>query len=206
MRKKILYSRVSTLDQNTARQLTNSESYDMIIEDKCSGSIPLFEREGGKRIQGLIESGVQIELSVHSIDRLGRDLKDILVSLDYFTSFSIPVTFLSQGFSTLAPDGKVNPIAKLLCGILGTVSEMERNSILERQREGIHLAKLKGVYKGRKSGSVETVHQFLSKKDNQNALKLLQKGYKCKEVSKIVGIHVNTVTKIKKLGFQKTDK
>jgi DNA invertase Pin-like site-specific DNA recombinase len=202
MRKKILYSRVSTLDQNTARQLTNSESYDMIIEDKCSGSIPLFDREGGKRLQALIQSDVQIEVSVHSIDRLGRDLKDILVSLDYFSNYSIPVTFVSQGFSTITPDGKINHIAKLLIGILGTVAEMERNSILERQKEGIHVAKLKGVYKGRKCGSVETVHQFLAKKDNQNALRLLQKGYKCKEVSKIVGIHVNTVTKIKKLGFQ----
>jgi DNA invertase Pin-like site-specific DNA recombinase len=201
MRKKILYSRVSTLDQNTARQLTNSESYDMIIEDKCSGSIPLFEREGGKRIQALIESGVQIELSVHSIDRLGRDLKDILVSLDYFTSFSIPVTFLSQGFSTMA-DGKINPIGRLLIGILGTVAEMERNSILERQKEGIHLAKLKGVYTGRKYGSNENVQAFLTKPKNAYALRLLAKQYKCKEVSKIVGIHVNTVTKIKKLGFQ----
>jgi DNA invertase Pin-like site-specific DNA recombinase len=202
MRKKVLYTRVSSFDKNSERQLINAENYDMIIEDKVSGSIALFHREGGKKIQALIEKGVKIELFVHSIDRLGRDLKDILVTLDYFSSCSIPVSFISQGFSTMTSEGKVNAISKLLIGILGTVAEMERNAIKERQLEGIQVAKMKGIYKGRSAGSKENVQKFLSKTQNEKALRLLEKGYKGSEVSKIVGIHVNTVTKIKKLGIQ----
>ena len=51
---KVLYVRVSTLDQNTDRQKNDSKEFDLVIEDKCSGGIPLFNREGGKKILTLI--------------------------------------------------------------------------------------------------------------------------------------------------------
>ena len=47
---RVLYTRVSTLEQKTDRQTVNSSLYDLVVEDKCSGSIPFFEREGGKKI------------------------------------------------------------------------------------------------------------------------------------------------------------
>ncbi len=91
----------------------------------------------------------------------------------------------------------------MIISILGIVGEMERSQIRERQLEGIQIAKLKGVYKGRAEGSKEDVLQFLSKKKNKEALDYLKRGLKGVEVSKLTGLHLNTITKIKKLGLTK---
>lgn len=201
MNKKILYCRCSTLDQKTDRQRINEKEFDIVIEDKVSGAIPFFERQGGKEIQKLVEHKIIRSLSVWTIDRLGRNLLDILSTIRYFSERSIPIYFVSQGLKTLDESGKENAIAKLMISILGTVSEMERNQSKERQLEGIRLAKLKGnVYKGRKEGSKEDVLTFLSKDKNKKTLEYLKKGYKAIEISKLLDININTITKIKKLG------
>lgn len=199
---KVLYCRVSTLDQKTDRQRIDEKSFKLVIEDKCSGAIPFFERNGGKEIKNLIDKGVEFSLSVLTIDRLGRNLRDIINTIHFFTENKTTIHFVSQGLSTLGIDGKENPIAKMMISILGVVGEMERTQIKERQIEGIKIAKLKGVYKGRAEGSKEDISQFLEKPRNKKALELLKKDYKAVEISKITGIHINTITKIKKLGLQ----
>ena len=88
-----------------------------------------------------------------------------------------------------------------MISVLGTVGEMERSQIKERQIEGIRIAKLKGAYKGRKEGSSEDVHAFLDKPKNKKALGFIKKGYKLSEAAKLAGVHKNTMTKIKKLAF-----
>src|SRR5215218_1969801 len=200
----VLYCRVSTLDQKTDRQKVGDKDYGLVIEDKCSGATPFFDREGGREIKKLLDKGVLTSLSVWTIDRLGRDLRDILNTIHFFTSKHISIHFLSQGLVTLDQNGKENPISKLMISILGIVGEMERSQIRERQLEGIKLAKLKGVYKGRVKGSREDVSAFLSKKSNKEALAYLKKGYKAVEVAKLTGLHLNTITKIKKLGLAPT--
>ena len=201
MNKKVLYTRVSTLDQKTDRQRVNESDFNVVIEDKCSGSIPLFEREGGKEILKLMENGVKVSLSVWSIDRMGRDMRDIINSIHYFTENGVPITFISQSLTTIDEQGKENSITKMIISILGIVGEMEKNQIRERQLEGIKIAKLKGVYKGRMQGTKEDPLKFLSKPKNKKVLELLNKGYKGTEISKIVGIHINTITKVKKLNL-----
>lgn len=198
---KVLYCRVSTLDQKTDRQKITEKDYKLVIEDKCSGAIPFFERVGGMEIKKLVEKEVLKSLSVLSIDRLGRDLRDIINTIHFFNERKITIYFISQGLTTLDQNGKENPISKMIISILGVVGEMERAQIRERQLEGIKLAKLKGVYKGRSEGSKEDVLRFLSKEKNKKALDYLKKGYKATEASKLAGIHINTVTKIKKLGL-----
>lgn len=198
---KVLYVRCSTLDQKTDRQRVNEKDFDLVIEDKCSGSIPFFEREGGKEVKKLVDEGVITKLYVYSIDRAGRDLRNIINTIHYFTSKGICINFISQGLSTLNPEGKENAISKLMISILGTVAEMERNQIRERQLDGIRIAKMKKVYKGRKEGSKEDTLAFLSKEKNKKALELLKKGYKAVEISAIAKVHINTITKIKKLGL-----
>lgn len=201
MKVKVLYVRCSTAEQKTDRQRVNEKEFDLVVEDKCSGAVPFFEREGGKEIKKLTDNGVIKSLAIYSIDRAGRDLRDIINTIHYFTSKGICIHFISQGLSTLNPEGKENSISKLIISILGTVAEMERIQIRERQMEGIRIAKLKKVYKGRKSGSTEDRLSFLSKEKNKKALELLKKGYKAVEISKIVEVHINTITKIKKLGL-----
>ncbi len=199
---RILYARTSTFSQSTDRQRVFEKNYDLVVEDKCSGIVPFFEREGGRRISDLLSKGVISSISVWEIDRLGRSLHDILNVVSKFTSLQIPIEFINQGLRTIDENGSENPISKMIISILGVVGEMERTMIKERQREGIELAKLKkNVYLGRKIGSSEDVLDFLSKSKNKTALGYLKKGYKNSEVSKIVGLHPNTITKIKKLGL-----
>jgi DNA invertase Pin-like site-specific DNA recombinase len=193
----ILYTRVSTLEQKTDRQRVNEKDFDSVIEDKCSGAISFFERTGGIEIKKLIDNGILKSLSVWQIDRLGRDLRDIMNTIHYFNQRNIPIFFVSQGLRTLDENGKENPISKLIISILGIVGEMERNQIKERQLEGIRIAKLKGAYKGRQKGSNEDLLSFLNKDRNKKAVEYMKKGYKNTEISKITGLHINTLTKIK---------
>jgi DNA invertase Pin-like site-specific DNA recombinase len=81
------------------------------------------------------------------------------------------------------------------------VAELERSQIRERISEGILIAKQKGVYKGRKIGTSETVLKFLSKPKNANALEYLKKGLKIKEITQLTGLNANTICKVKKLGI-----
>lgn len=195
---KVLYVRVSTLDQKTDRQRVTEKDFDLVIEDKCSGAISFFEREGGKQIKKLVDEGILQTLSVWQIDRLGRDLRDIMNTIHYFNQKDVCINFVSQGLTTLDHEGKENPISKMIISILGIVGEMERNQIKERQLEGIRIAKLKGAYNGRKVGTKEDVLSFLSKDKNKKAVEYLKKGFNGVEVSKLTGLHLNTITKIKK--------
>lgn len=198
----VLYCRVSTLDQKTDRQRINESDFKIVVEDKCSGTIPFFEREGGKQILNYINKGMVSGFSVWTIDRLGRDLRDILNTIYFFSERNIPIVFLSQGLKTIDDDGKENTITKLMISILGTVGEMQKKQIRESQLEGIRIAKLKKIYKGRVEGTTEDVHTFLDKPKNKKALEYIKKGYKLTEAAKLAGVHINTMTKIKKLAFQ----
>lgn len=196
---KVLYVRISSLDQKTDRQRVQESEFNLVIEDKVSGSVPFFERQGGKMILELVEKGEIEELSVFQIDRLGRDVRDIVNTIHFFTERKICISFISQGLRTLNPDKTENSISKMVINILGIVSEIERTQILERQRQGIDLAKSKGVYKGRQKGTQEDTLKFLSKPKNKRVIELLRKGYKSRDISTLVGVHINTITKIKKV-------
>jgi len=197
----ILYCRVSTLDQKTDRQKVNEKDFNYTVEDKCSGAIPFFERPGGKEIIKLMAKGNLTTLAVWSIDRLGRNLRDIINTIHFFNEKKVAIRFISQGLITLDENGKENPISKMMISILGVVGEMERSQIRERQMEGIRIAKAMGVYKGRAAGSTEDVYSFLSKPANRKALNYLKDGLKPGEVAKLTALHPNTITKIKKLGL-----
>jgi DNA invertase Pin-like site-specific DNA recombinase len=196
---KVLYTRVSTIEkQKTDRQLVKANDYDYIIEDKISGSTEFATRPGGSEVIQLLQKGILTELAVWEIDRLGRRIRDIVNTIHYFNENRICIHFINQGLRTLNKDGSENPISKLIINILGVVGEMERAQLKERQYQGIQIAKARGVYKGRNKGTKEDVLTFLSKTKNKKAVELLKKGYKGTEVSKIVGIHLNTISKIKK--------
>lgn len=199
---KVLYVRTSSISQKTDRQRITENEFNLVIEDKCSGAIPFFERSGGKEILNLIEKNAIKELFVWQIDRLGRNVRDIMNTIHFFNNKGISISFISQGLKTLDENGKENPISKMIISILGVISEMERNQIKERQMEGVKIAKMKGVYKGRKKGSNEDLVSFINKEKNKKAIDYMKKGYKNTEISKIVGIHINTLTKIKNVGEQ----
>ena len=80
---RVHYVRVSSIGQNMDRQF-HSVSSDIVITDTCSGSIPFFSRPGGGKIKSLMDEGQITQLTVHSIDRICRNLKDFVFVVDHF--------------------------------------------------------------------------------------------------------------------------
>lgn len=140
---KIGYIRVSSVDQNTERQLDGID-LDRTFEDKASGK-NAADRPALQEMLRFIRDGDT--LYVHSIDRLARNLDDLLHLVKDLTSRGVTVQFVKEAL-TFSGDND-NAMSKLMLSVMGAISEFERALIRERQREGIAKAKKKGKYKGR---------------------------------------------------------
>lgn len=139
---RIGYIRVSSFDQNPERQLDGVQLDKQFI-DKASGkdtqrpqldALLMFAREGDTVV-------------VHSMDRLARNLDDLRRLVKTLTKRGIRIEFVKEHLTFTGED---SPMANLLLSVMGAFAEFERALIGERQREGIALAKLRGVYHGRK--------------------------------------------------------
>ena len=189
------YIRVSTPEQNTARQKDGL----IPIVDICSGSIPFEDRPGGEALMRKVQLGFVGSVSVQSIDRLGRNTLDILTTIKWFTKQGVNIISQKEGLQTLLPDGTENPTAKLMIGILGTLAEFELSRIKERQMEGIAKAKERGVYKiNGGNRSIETKTKFLSKSKNALCLKELKRGTSVRRAALLSGVSRMTAHKVKK--------
>ena len=138
---RIGYIRVSSVDQNEARQLDGIE-VDRTFTDKCSGKDT--NRPALQEALKYVREGDT--LLVHSLDRLARNVDDLRKVVSDLTARGVSVTFVKN---SLTFTGKADPMGKLMLTMLGAVAEFERELLRERQREGIAIAKSKGVYKGR---------------------------------------------------------
>jgi DNA invertase Pin-like site-specific DNA recombinase len=139
--KNIGYIRVSTVEQNTDRQLDGIQ-LDKVFTDKCSGKDT--KRPGLAALLDYIRDGDT--LYVHAMDRLGRSLTDLLQLVAQLTGQGITVVFVKNN---MCFSGTPNATDQLMLAVLGAVAEFERTMLRERQAEGIAKAKAKGVYKGR---------------------------------------------------------
>ena len=196
---KVFYSRVSTIEQNSERQLKNLDGFDYVLTDKCSGLIPLFERPQGSQLRNLIDTGKLTHLEIHSIDRIGRSTLMVLSVWKELTEKGVMVVCRNPTLRNLDENGNEDKFSQLMMSILSTMSDFERSLIRERQMEGIRLRKEKGLYKGRQIGTTESSESFLSKSKNKEILKLLERGLKYSEIQKIHGCSPNLIRKIKEL-------
>lgn len=187
---KARYVRVSTPGQKLERQLVAKNPDERLFVDVCSGTIPFAEREKGSE---LLSDGRIDYISVKSIDRLGRNLLDILNTLKHFEQNKVIVKVDNLGIESLV-NGKPNQAFKLIVSVLANISEMERETMLERQREGIAIAKAKGRYKGRVRGSIESKEEFLAK--YPKIVKTLKK-QSLRNTAKLCGVSLGTVQKVK---------
>jgi len=196
----VLYTRVSTLEQNPDRQLTNSKEYDYILTDYCSGSIPLYERPKGSEVKKMIDNGTLTRLVIHDVTRIGRNTLDVLSIWSDLTQRGIVIECKNPNIRNINDDGKVDKFSELMLSILSTMSQFEKSLIRERQLEGIKVRKEKGLYGGRRIGTVDSVQSFLKKKRSQDILNYLSKGtYSYDEISKILSVSTTTITKVKKM-------
>lgn len=193
---KIRYNRVSTSTQNLGRQQVNGNNYDLTIDDVSSGSIPFFDRSGGKQFLNILKKDNVKELHIQSIDRLGRNIIDILQVVQYLNENDINLFVQNLGLYSLV-NSKPNQSFKLIISVLGNIAEMERENLLERQKVGIELAKTRGVYKGRKKGSTISDTNFIKK--YQIAYNELKKGETIERASLLGKCSIGTAFKLKKL-------
>lgn len=197
---KVKYIRVSTEEQNTGRQEVNSKEFSKIYIDKTSGSIKFAERKEASKLLADIETGLVTEIHISSICRLGRSIIDILTMVEFFNQKEIKLYVENLGMFSLI-DGKPNQSFKLIVSVLGNVAELERNNMLERQRQGIELAKAKGVYTGRLFGSKMSDDEVLIK--YKSVVKELKNGESLRRASKIGGCSLGTAQKIQRLILDK---
>lgn len=136
------YIRVSTFDQSTDRQLDGVQ-VDRMFTDKASGKDT--KRPELKKLLEFVREGDTV--IVHSMDRLARNLDDLRGLVQKLTQRGVRIEFAKEGLTFTGED---SPMATLLLSVMGAFAEFERSLIRERQREGIALAKQRGVYRGRK--------------------------------------------------------
>jgi DNA invertase Pin-like site-specific DNA recombinase len=120
-----VYTIVSTIEQNISTQENIVDGAKVYI-DNVRGSVKFSDRTEGKKLMLEIENGNVKELHVHSIDRLGKNTIDILSTINLITSYGCNVIADKEGLQMLI-DGKENPIAKMMIGILSTLSDKTLN-------------------------------------------------------------------------------
>lgn len=140
--KTVGYVRVSSIDQNTGRQLED-QKLDKVFTDKVSGKNT--DRPALQQMLEYVREGDT--LLVHSIDRLARNLIDMRQLVAALTEKGVAVRFVKE--SLAFQPGTNNEMNNLMLSMLGAFAEFERAMIRERQREGIALAKAEGRMKGR---------------------------------------------------------
>lgn len=152
----VAYIRVSTVDQNTDRQLADvGIEFDKAFEDKASG-----KDTQRPQLQAMLEYVREGDtLHVHSIDRLSRSLEDLISSVKSLNAKGVAVKFHKENLEFTAE--KSSPMNDLILNIFGAVAQFERALSKERQMEGIAKAKEKGVYnkERKKKVSYEEIYQ-----------------------------------------------
>ena len=179
---KVAYKRVSTHDQNTARQLDNLDiQFDKVFEDRVSGKDT--NRPQLTALLDYVRDGDEVH--IHSLDRLGRNTKDLIELMEIFKAKAVVVYFHKNNM-VFNPD-ESNPMNNLMFTMLSAFSQFERDLMLERQREGIAIAKAEGKYKGR----AVTVNKEMIKTK-------IAEGMSYRNVAKELGVSLSTVQRTMK--------
>jgi DNA invertase Pin-like site-specific DNA recombinase len=169
------YRRVSSMDQSLERQELGQ--VEKVFEEKVSGATA-SDRPMLQELIGWVREGDSVV--VYSIDRLARNLQDLLSIVTTLNNKGVSIRFIKDNL-TFPPDGN-DGAAKLYLSILGAVAEFERSIIKQRQAEGIAKAKAAGVYKGRKA----TI-------DKDRILALRDEGHSTYKIAELLGISRMTV-------------
>lgn len=180
----IAYIRVSTVEQNTERQLSDCGiKFDKVFEDKASGGST--DRPELNRLMDYAREGDTIH--IHSIDRLARSLDDLRKLVTNWNKNGITVRFHKEGLNFTADDN--TPIAELMLNMLGAVAQFERSIIRERQAEGIAKAVAKGKYKGR----------VADKERHKQIINLRKQGMSIRKIAQELSCNPSTVQRVIKL-------
>lgn len=171
------YARVSTTGQNLDTQLEALSCCEKIFKEKISGA-----KDDRPELQAMLEfvrEGDTVQIT--KLDRLARNTRHLLEVSEYLQGKGVALNILNIGINTSTPTGK------LMLTMIGAIATFEREMMLERQAEGIALAKLKGKYKGRKA---------TARSKSQEVIALLEKGLSKPEISRQLGIGITSIYRI----------
>jgi DNA invertase Pin-like site-specific DNA recombinase len=178
--KQIGYVRASTIDQNTERQLVGVE-LDKVFQDKASAKNT--QRPQLESMLDYIREGDEVH--VHDISRLARNIQDLHRLVNEITSKGCAVHFEKENLSFSADSQ--DPFSQLMLSMLGAVYQFERSIMLERQREGIAVAKAAGKFKGRPA-----------KIDMEEIKRVVADGNSISRTAKMLGVSESTVQRAKR--------
>ena len=203
-----ILARVSTQGQDYERQVVELTDYCQrmnwevvkVFANKVSGATRNADRE---EISGLVEYVKEHRLNrvvCLSIDRLGRNTLAALKVINYLNENGVSLHIKNYNLNTLNPDGKVNPVASLICTILLEIASMERLTIKERMESGRnqYIAKCReqGIKMGRPSTYRKSDESY--REQYQKEISLLRKGISLRNVQKITGTSLGTLQKVKR--------
>ena len=209
MEKVALLVRVSTDKQDYQRQIVELTQYCSKVgwevaetfANKVSGAKKNEDRE---EVQSLIEYVKTNEIRrvvCLEISRLGRNTLEALKIIQTLNENGVSLYVKNYNLETLTEDGKVNPIASLICTILLEIASMERLTIKERMESGrkqyIEKCRREGIKMGRPATYRKSNESY--KEQYQKEISLLRKGISLSNVSKITGTSINTLRKVKSL-------
>ncbi len=193
------YARVSTKEQNLDRQIAELEKYvdtRYIFTDKASGKD--MDRKEYQLLRKVAQKGDVIYIK--SLDRLGRNKQDIKNELEHYKLEGVRVKVLDIPTTMIdIPDGQdwvMDMVNNILIEVLGAIAEQERETIKQRQAEGIAIAKAKGKHLGRPRLDWDTLEQ-----EQREKIKELYPIWKSGEITatkfmEVVGLKRNTFYKI----------
>jgi DNA invertase Pin-like site-specific DNA recombinase len=192
------YIRVSTVEQNLARQEEKVESDWKVFADKISGTVPFELRPQGQKLLKDVAAGKLDEIKVLHLSRLGRNTENILSTIKTIHEYGVSIHLISQGVHTLI-NKKENITSKLLITILSGIATADYETRREATLAGILLAKQRGVYKGRSKGSTENIDKWSQKPKVQKVKTLLESGVSVRKIRQTLGVSYNLCYKVKRL-------
>ena len=206
MDKVVILARVSTDKQEYQRQVNELTDYcirvgwsvEAVFSNKVSGAKRMEERTEIMEMISYVKEHAISKVVCLEISRLGRNTLEALKVIECLNEHGVSLYVKNYNLETLNPDGKVNPVASLICTILLEVAAMERLTIAERMASGRdqYIAKCRkdGIKMGRPSSYRKSEDAY--KQQYQKELALLKKGISLRNVSAITGTSVNTIRKL----------
>ena len=211
MEQVVILARVSTDKQEYQRQLNelndycNSVGWDVKATfcNKISGAKSIEERTEIQELLQYVKTHQISRVVCLSIDRLGRNTLEALRVIQCLNENHVALFVKNYNLETLTPDGKVNPVASLICTILLEIASMERLTIKERMTSGrnqyIARCRKEGVKMGRPSTYRKSVDTYKSQYTKE--ISLLKKNLSLRNISAITGTSINTLRRIKKVAI-----
>lgn len=209
MERVVILARVSTDKQEYERQINELTEYcrkmnwqvEKVFANKISGAVKNEEREEIIELIEYVKSNDICRVVCLEISRVGRNTLEALKIIQTLNENGVSLYVKNYNLETLDSDGKVNPVASLICTILLEVASMERLTIKERMASGrkqyIEKCRRDGVKMGRPSTYRKSDEEY--KRQYQKEISLIRKGLSLSNISAITGSSINTIRKIKSI-------